>query len=441
MILWMSDYDMRIMITKLWSDRNTGDSAIGIATAQLLRRSFPNSKLYGMSYFGANQNDLVQSESFTIRNYVHSVVGGLFPTYASYKPRNRLCTRMRARLLTYLSFVFALAVLFIIRIEWFTKISLGKFRKSLELFKKSDVIVVKGGSHIHGGQGLGSCLYLFKELYPAILAIVLKKPYLLLGHSIWDIDKTPSKCLFRFIAKRATLITVREENSFENLKKIGVTENAKVMPDLSFFIRIGEQKSSSPGRARARRKLRVGITVRCWGTPQYRYRYLSCMTEFIEFLVHEYKATVLIIPHTRGPTTFEEDLLESRRLHHLVQRQGLAEVFLVDEDLSMNSLLDLYSSLDILVGTRFHSVIFALLLGVPAIAISYESPKAYGIMKMLDLERFCIDISNIKLKDLVQRFADLERSSPLIRSQIESFLSELSNELKIYENLLRKACA
>ena len=99
---------MRIMVTKLWSDRNKGDSAIGIATTQLLRKSFPNSKLYAMSYFGANQDDLVQSESFGIKNYVHSTVGGLFSTHTSYRSRKQLHARLRERLLTYLSFVFAL---------------------------------------------------------------------------------------------------------------------------------------------------------------------------------------------------------------------------------------------------------------------------------------------------------------------------------------------
>ena len=115
----------------------------------------------------------------------------------------------------------------------------------------------------------------------------------------------------------------------------------------------------------------------------------------------------------------------------------LAEVYLVDEDLSVHDLFDLYGSLDFLIGTRFHSVIFALLMGVPAIAISYSSPKAYGIMKMIGLERFCLEISNIKLKELVQRFVDLEQSSQKIRSQIESFLSKLDIEQKNLENLIR----
>lgn len=428
---------MRVMITKFWSDRNRGDSAIGIATAQLLRRSFPNSKLYGMSYFGANQNDLVQSESFNIRNYVHSVVGGLFPTYASYMPRNQLRARLHLRLLTYSSFAFALMFLFSVRFEWFTKVAFGKFRKSLELFKTSDLIVVKGGSHIKGVRGLGS-LYLFRELYPALLAVVLKKPYVLLGHSIWDIDKTPSKHLFRFVAKRATLITVRDRISFENLRKIGITENVKILPDLAFFLGINRRKSEYKGLLR--HKLRVGITVRRWGASHNRYTYLMCIRNFIKFLVQEYKATVFIIPHTRGPNVIEDDLPESKRLYDLVQPEDLAGVHLVEEELSMERLLDLYSSLDILVGTRFHSVIFAVLCGVPAMAISYASPKARGIMTMLGLERFCIDISDIELKDLIRRFSELERSSPTIRSQIESFLSRLNNESEIYERLIRNAC-
>ena len=161
------------------------------------------------------------------------------------------------------------------------------------------------------------------------------------------------------------------------------------------------------------------------------------MRDFIEYLTNEYKATVLIIPHTKGPTVMEDDLPESKRLYDLVQHRGLAEVRLVDEDLSMDNLLDLYSSLDVLIGTRFHSVIFALLCGVPSIAISYVSPKAPGIMRMLDLEQFCIDITHIKLDDLIQRFKDLERSRLVVRSKIESFLSGLSNEQEIYENLIR----
>ena len=425
----MSDYKIIIMITKLWSDRNRGDSAIGIATAQLMRRTFPNSKLYGMSYFGANQNDLVQSELFTTNKYFDQVVGGLFPTNISYKSGNQ--TRA-------LSLVFAIVILLLIRTKWLTKISLGKFRRSLELFKGSDIIVIKGGSHIHGGRGVRSFILLFKELYPAFLAFFLKKPYLMLGHSFWDIDATPSRCLFRFIAKRAALITVREAISFENLRKIGVVENVKILPDLAFFYRGGEKKLG--GQTETRRK-RIGVTVRSWGTTQDRNRYLSCMSEFIEFLVHKYKATVLIIPHTRGPYAFGDDLLASKRLYNLIKSKELAEVYLVDEDLSMHDLFDLYGSLDFLIGTRFHSVIFALLMGVPAIAISYSSPKACGIMKMIGLERFCLEIPNIKLKDLVQRFVDLEQSSPTIRSQIESFLSKLDGEQKILENLVRNTFA
>ena len=54
----------------------------------------------------------------------------------------------------------------------------------------------------------------------------------------------------------------------------------------------------------------------------------------------------------------------------------------------------MYGCLDLLVGTRFHSVIFAMTASVPVLAIEYEH-KTSGIMHDLGLDEWVYDISTV----------------------------------------------
>jgi colanic acid/amylovoran biosynthesis protein len=54
----------------------------------------------------------------------------------------------------------------------------------------------------------------------------------------------------------------------------------------------------------------------------------------------------------------------------------------------------MYGGLDLLVGTRFHSVIFAMTASVPVLAIEYEH-KTSGIMKDLGLDEWVHDITTV----------------------------------------------
>ena len=69
----------------------------------------------------------------------------------------------------------------------------------------------------------------------------------------------------------------------------------------------------------------------------------------------------------------------------------------------------LYGRLDYLVGTRFHSVIFALTSFVPAIAIGYEH-KTEGIMRDLGLEKWVMPIENVRVDLLKALFDDLVKN-------------------------------
>jgi colanic acid/amylovoran biosynthesis protein len=77
----------------------------------------------------------------------------------------------------------------------------------------------------------------------------------------------------------------------------------------------------------------------------------------------------------------------------------------------------LYGSLDLTVGTRFHSVIFSLTALVPALAIEYEH-KTGGIMKDLGLSEWVCDISEVTGPQLVELYDQLVLSAADYRTHL-----------------------
>ncbi|MNN85513.1 colanic acid biosynthesis protein [compost metagenome] len=96
----------------------------------------------------------------------------------------------------------------------------------------------------------------------------------------------------------------------------------------------------------------------------------------ISHISTNYNASIYIMPQVIGPGP-DNDLLISREVFQEVR--NIDSVHLVDHDLTPEELKYLYSKMDLFVGTRMHSNIFALSEHVPCVAISYDL-KPDGIM-------------------------------------------------------------
>ena len=81
----------------------------------------------------------------------------------------------------------------------------------------------------------------------------------------------------------------------------------------------------------------------------------------------------------------------------------------------------IYSYYDYMIGTRFHSVIFALNVKVPSIAIAYGGNKGKGIMSVLGNDEYSIDMDKIHRNTLLDMFKILETNR-------ESYLSNLKQK-------------
>ncbi|TOG57529.1 hypothetical protein CGI98_23495, partial [Vibrio parahaemolyticus] len=94
-----------------------------------------------------------------------------------------------------------------------------------------------------------------------------------------------------------------------------------------------------------------------------------------------------------------------------------------------------YSKFDVVTGTRFHSVIFSQVYGVPAFAIAYGGNKSRGIMRELGLEDYVVDIENTDPQLLKDMYLKLERNQT---TYLESLSIAQKNNETIRSKMLRE---
>jgi polysaccharide pyruvyl transferase WcaK-like protein len=88
---------------------------------------------------------------------------------------------------------------------------------------------------------------------------------------------------------------------------------------------------------------------------------------------------------------------------------------IIDEPiLSVDSLLSQIVATDIVVATRFHNVVLALLCGKPVISISFHH-KCQSLMSAMGLAEYCLDINDLQADRLIEKICDLEGKADKIR--------------------------
>jgi colanic acid/amylovoran biosynthesis protein len=99
----------------------------------------------------------------------------------------------------------------------------------------------------------------------------------------------------------------------------------------------------------------------------------------------------------------------------------------VNDDISPGLLKAICGRLDLFIGTRMHSNIFATAMTTPTFAISYQ-PKTDGIMRMLDMERWKAPIAEITADSLRARLAELWSERASVRAHLAERIPAIQDQ-------------
>ncbi len=249
----------------------------------------------------------------------------------------------------------------------------------LRAVRRCDMLISGGGSLLQDATSSRSLYY-----YLAIIrcAQFFRKKVFIYSQGIGPIDRPRSRRATAAVLRRADGIVVRDERSAALLEEIGIPRE-RVVITADPVIRM-KKPDKNVGAEILRRagvaldgRMTVGWAIREKDTGS---RFVAELLRSIQWLKERYGAQSVLIPFH-----YEEDGEVCRCIAS--QLPDDTAVCLQEKYLS-EDMLSIIGSMDMLVGVRLHSLIYAAIMGVPLIGISYD-PKCTAFLNSVGLDKLC----------------------------------------------------
>lgn len=412
-----------IVISHVYSSDNKGDAALTSVLIGDLKRKFPKAnvtilKLESVSK-GGDFEGAVEKPSFMY--------------FVANKYQNSLIK------LAYALYMISVTLFW----AWWLRTTRRHFylpkhlRDVTDIYEHADLIVPVGGGYIRSRKGLVARFNIPLLLHPLLLGSLLGKPTILYSQSMGPFHNALEEWMVGYVLKRMTLILLREDISVALLANMGVKGNVARAIDSGFLLESKEQIDIRTRYNLPAGKLLVGVTVRSWLSGEAQASYEQAVARALDNLVETSGAQVVFIPQVTA-VKGDDDRIVSRRVHGFMHHKKAAIV--VNDEPDHHQIKALYNNLDMLLGTRFHSVIFSLTSLVPVLAIEYEH-KTSGIMRDLRLEDWVVKIEDVTAKMLTKRLHKLMKEQAKYRKHLERLLPLYLLQARQAIELLEKALA
>ncbi|MBR2182629.1 MAG: polysaccharide pyruvyl transferase CsaB [Acidaminococcaceae bacterium] len=244
----------------------------------------------------------------------------------------------------------------------------------LRAIGEADLVISGGGSLLQDVTSMRSLLY-----YLSIIAAAKWKgrKVMLFAQGIGPIRNRFMRVLTRMVVNKADLITVRDRDSAEELERMGVSAvKVDVTADPVLML---NPESRVAGKTILKEagldpyKPIIGVSVRVWPDNQ---RCLKQLAAALGTLSEKYNAQIAILPLQVSMDLKDSQLLQS----YLPDIRN--KVALLQGDYSTEEFLSIIGSFRLLIGMRLHALIFAAVMKVPLMAISYD-PKVDSFLKAI----------------------------------------------------------
>lgn len=318
---------------------------------------------------------------------------------------------------------------------------LYRWFKIAKVLRRQDMLVMTGTGML-GDFGIGPFDLHYDILRWSILARLCGCKVLFVSVGAGPIRNRLSRWFVTTALAFANYRSYRDDFSKNYLKSVGFHANGDaVYPDLAFslsFPRDGTSQSTD------RKDAVVGLGIMTYfnrrhssegGEGTYK-GYIDKLAAFATWLVrHGYNVRLLI-----GDAAYDGRVRQDLKAQ--LDTSGLREDELqkiLDEPAaSADDVLAQIADSDIVVASRFHNVLLALMLGKPVLAISYHE-KVDALLAGVGLQQFRQDIEHIDLEQLVLRFLELEENIEPLKLQIETKTKGYRRALtKQYDHIIRQ---
>jgi len=423
---------MKILITNAHSIRNSGDSVLLQVTLQEVERCFPEAEVV------VALNDPDGYTPFGAETSVGSFVHWFKSTHGERGSWRRLNLVLAPILLGWAVLV---ALLYRLTGRAHCLHPRQEYRRLIQAYLGADLVISCPGNFFVSGSGIG--LPLLLAFWSTGYGWLAGKPLYMMQQSVGPFRRRWEYWVARWLFERVRIVAVRDDRSCQTLAAAGLEETQIIMlPDAAFLHqgtgnpqRLVDEIAQTPGAQRPF----IGVTVIDFAIQNRLFDrqdvYENALVTALNVFTTNHGGTVFLFPQVTGPSQAEDDRIPGRRVAAGLRERGAA-VVLIDATWSPAELQAAYGQMDIFVGTRLHSNIFALTTGTPVVAIAYFY-KTFGIMQMLGLSEWALDIWTITEQELAQRLELLWQQRAVLRRQLRAVLPQLQQEARRACELIR----
>lgn len=288
---------------------------------------------------------------------------------------------------------------------------------------ESDALLPKGGGYLYSMGGARAFLYALRISLPMIMAVRLGRPVIVLGHSVGPLHGMGGRVI-RATLRRAAVIVVRDDRSLRLLAHFGI--GALRAPDFALCLKPRAQGESAVDMGC--RRQRVGVTAK--DVQREVGVSLADLLDHLSAIVDRVsggRATDVVgLVQVTGPEPSQNDLPVLQKLQNVIP-----DMSIVVPARSADAVREALRELDLLIATRLHSAILALLEGIPVVMLSYHPGKAEGIVEDLGLpESILVPVGSMAIPD----FESAKSVSVGMRESIEAVAASARD---VYQTALR----
>ncbi|MEV8595691.1 polysaccharide pyruvyl transferase family protein [Streptomyces sp. NPDC052012] len=263
-------------------------------------------------------------------------------------------------------------------------------RREADAVMSADLVVSNGGGYVLARPGLDGHQNVYFVLLPAMLAQKANVPVVWAPESFGPFPSGLQRKLVGKVLRRSAAVLARENVSVTELRSCGIPDQRIERAVDSGFAFAPEKRTDWRARLGVGPADRlVGITARRWLAPAAQERYERELARTID-AVQATGARAVLIPQVSTDYLGDDDRIVERRIRDYCTSGPL----MIDEVVDYRDLKGIYDECSLLIGTRFHSVIFSLTSYVPCVAIEYEH-KTGGIMADLRLGDWVVPIAEV----------------------------------------------
>lgn len=287
-----------------------------------------------------------------------------------------------------------------------TSIYSRDFKSTYNAITQSTIVMVGGGPLMEDFE-------MFNWLKVIMLAKILKKKVIIYGCGVGPIYSAKTKQTVENILNLSDHVLLRDSESIAFSKtNFNLNKSLKQVPDPAIDFVNRNKQPHKQGY-----KKTVGLCIRNWPKIYHSNRLTNrqfntaCenlykeLVLFLEFLVNN-NFNIRFI--SMNGVKEDDDLEVARGLIKKLSNRG--KITVAKSNLTPIETLEEIQNFDFFIGMRFHSVVFSLFTDIPTIGIDYthsQNGKIYSIMKQVNQDNYCINISKLTGATLIEKFMGL----------------------------------